>query len=98
MIENRSDNERDSSLLNSSLIVFVSVNFLEGQAAFRHTRLSINERVYYNGILSRGLRNSEIRFGIGISKTEPYRTELFLEFRKRRNSDFFGISAFALRN
>jgi len=37
----------------------------------------------------RGLRNSEIRFGIGISGTEPYRTELFLEFRKSRNSDFF---------
>jgi len=35
-----SDNERDSSLLNSSLIAFVSVNFLEGQVAFSHTRLS----------------------------------------------------------
>jgi len=37
--------------------------------------------------LTRGLRNSAIRFGIGISKTEPYRTELFIKFRKRRNSD-----------
>jgi len=46
----------------------------------------------------RGLRNSAIRFGIGISKTEPCRTELFIEFRKSRNSDVFGISAFALRN
>jgi len=44
---------------------------------------------------SRGQRNSAIRFGIGISKTEPYRTELFIEFRKSRNSDYFGI---ALRN
>jgi len=31
------DNERDSSLLNSSLIAFVGVNFLEGQVAFSHT-------------------------------------------------------------
>ncbi len=33
----------------------------------------------------RGLRNSEIRFEIGIKKTEPSRTELFMEFRKIRN-------------
>jgi len=33
----KSDNERDSSLLNSSLIAFVSVNLLEGQVAFSHT-------------------------------------------------------------
>jgi len=45
----------------------------------------------YAGMISspiRGLRNSAIRSGIGISKTEPYRTELFIEFRKSRN---FGI-------
>ena len=30
----------------------------------------------------RGLWNSEIRFGVEISETEPCRTELFLEFRK----------------
>jgi len=35
------DNERDSSLLNSSLIAFVSVNFSEGQMAFSHMRLSV---------------------------------------------------------
>jgi len=40
-----SDNERDSSLLNSSLIVFVSVIFLEGQVEFSHTRLS-NNNIY----------------------------------------------------
>ncbi len=38
-----SDNERDSSLLNSSPIDSVGVNFLEGQVAFSHTRLS-NDR------------------------------------------------------
>jgi hypothetical protein len=40
--------------------------------------------------LSLGLRNSEIRFGIGISEAEPqpYRTELFLEFRKVGISEF----------
>ncbi len=37
-----SDNERDSSLLNSSPIDSVGVNFLEGQVAFSHTRLSNN--------------------------------------------------------
>jgi len=57
---------------------------------------SIDNNEYTIGI--RSLRNSAIRFGIGISKTEPYRTELFIEFRKSSNSDFFGISAFALRN
>ena len=31
--------------------------------------------------LDRGLRNSEIWFGIEISETELRRTELFLEFR-----------------
>ena len=40
-----SDNERDSSLLNSSPIAFVGVNFLEGQVAFSHTRLSNNRSV-----------------------------------------------------
>ncbi len=40
-----SDNERDSSLLNSSPIDSVSVNFLEGQVAFSHTRLSNNRSV-----------------------------------------------------
>ena len=40
-----SDNERDSSLLNSSLIPFVGANFLEGQVAFSHTRLSNNRSV-----------------------------------------------------
>ena len=40
-----SDNERDSSLLNSSPISFVGVNFLEGQVAFSHTRLSNNRSV-----------------------------------------------------
>ena len=45
---------------------------------------------------ARGLRNSEIRFGIGISETEPYRTELFLEFRKIGIPEFrlFQISEF----
>ena len=52
----------------------------------------------------RGLRNSEIRFGIRISETEPGRTELFMEFRKSRNSGkfgiptFFGIATFVLNN
>ena len=40
-----SDNERDSSLLNSSPILFVGVNFLEGQVAFSHARLSNNRSV-----------------------------------------------------
>ena len=40
-----SDNERDSGLLNSLLIFVVSVNFLEGQVAFSHTRLSNNRSV-----------------------------------------------------
>ncbi len=40
-----SDNERDSSLLNSSPIDSVGVNFLEGQVAFGHTRLSNNRSV-----------------------------------------------------
>ena len=40
-----SDNERDSSLLNSSPIYSVGVNFLEGQVAFSHTRLSNNRSV-----------------------------------------------------
>ena len=40
-----SDNERDSSLLNSSPIRSVGDNFLEGQVAFSHTRLSNNRSV-----------------------------------------------------
>ncbi len=40
-----SDNERDSSLLNSSPIDSVGVNFLEGQVAFSHTRFSNNRSV-----------------------------------------------------
>ncbi len=40
-----SDDERDSSLLNSSPIDSVGVNFLEGQVAFSHTRLSNNRSV-----------------------------------------------------
>ncbi len=40
-----SDNGRDSSLLNSSPIDSVGVNFLEGQVAFSHTRLSNNRSV-----------------------------------------------------
>ena len=40
-----SDNERDSSLLNSSLIRSVDVNFLEGLVAFSHTRMSNNRSV-----------------------------------------------------
>ncbi len=40
-----SDNERDSSLLNSSPIDSVGVNFLEGQVACSHTRLSNNRSV-----------------------------------------------------
>ncbi len=40
-----SDNERDSSLLNSSPIDSVGVNLLEGQVAFSHTRLSNNRSV-----------------------------------------------------
>ncbi len=40
-----SDNERDSSLLNSSPIDSVGVNFLEGQVEFSHTRLSNNRSV-----------------------------------------------------
>ncbi len=40
-----SDNERDSSLLSSSPIDSVGVNFLEGQVAFSHTRLSNNRSV-----------------------------------------------------
>ncbi len=40
-----SDNERDSSLLNSSPIDSVGVNFLEGQVAFSHTGLSNNRSV-----------------------------------------------------
>ncbi len=40
-----SDNERDSSLLNSSPIDSVGVNFLAGQVAFSHTRLSNNRSV-----------------------------------------------------
>ncbi len=38
-------NERDSSLLNSSPIDSVGVNFLEGRVAFSHTRLSNNRSV-----------------------------------------------------
>ncbi len=40
-----SDNERDSSLLNSSAMGSVGDNFLEGQVAFSHTRLSNNRSV-----------------------------------------------------
>ena len=40
-----SDNERDSSLLNSSSTPLVGANFLEGQVAFSHTRLSNNRSV-----------------------------------------------------
>ena len=40
-----SDNERDSSLLNSSPILLCRCNFLEGQVAFSHTRLSNNRSV-----------------------------------------------------
>ena len=41
-----SDNERDSSLLNSSPILLrVGANFLEGQVAFSHARLSNNRSV-----------------------------------------------------
>ena len=40
-----SDNERDSSLLNSSPTPLVGANFLEGQVAFSHTRLSNNRSV-----------------------------------------------------
>ena len=40
-----SDNERDSSLLNSSQINSVCANFLEGQVAFSHARLSNNRSV-----------------------------------------------------
>ena len=40
-----SDNERDSSLLNSSTILYVGDNFLEGQVAFSHARLSNNRSV-----------------------------------------------------
>lgn len=40
-----SDNERDSSLLNSLPIATCRYNFLEGQVAFSHTRLSNNRSV-----------------------------------------------------
>lgn len=40
-----SDNERDSNLLNSSPIFCCRCNFLEGQVAFSHTRLSNNRSV-----------------------------------------------------
>ena len=40
-----------------------------------------------NGLPARDLQNSEIRFGIVISKTEPCSTEQFLEFWKSRNSE-----------
>jgi len=40
-------------------------------------------------MISRGLRISEKPFGIGISVTESCRIKLFLEFWKRRNSDFY---------
>ena len=48
-----SDNERDSSLLNSSPINIVGVNFLEGQVAFSHTRLSNNRSVMPLDVLGR---------------------------------------------
>ena len=41
-----SDNERDSSLLNSlPILLRVGSNFLEGQVAFSHARLSNNRSV-----------------------------------------------------
>ena len=43
-----SDNERDSSLLNSRQVLFSACSvgdFLEGQVAFSHTRLSNNRSV-----------------------------------------------------
>ena len=40
-----SDNERDSGLLNSSPMPFGRRNFLEGQVAFSHARLSNNRSV-----------------------------------------------------
>ena len=40
-----SDNERDSSLLNSSPLAAGGANFLEGQVAFSHARLSNNRSV-----------------------------------------------------
>ena len=48
-----SDNERDSSLLNSSFISVVNVNFLEGQVAFSHARLSNNRSVMPLDVLGR---------------------------------------------
>ncbi len=48
-----SDNERDSSLLNSSPVDSVGVNFLEGQVAFSHTRLSNNRSVMPLDVRSR---------------------------------------------
>ena len=40
-----SDNERDSSLLNSDRIIYVCSRFLEGQAVFSRTKLSNNRSV-----------------------------------------------------
>ena len=48
-----SDNERDSSLLNSSLILSVNVNFLEGLVTLSHTRLSNNRSVMPLDVLGR---------------------------------------------
>ncbi len=48
-----SDNERDSSLLNSSPIHAVGANFLEGLVAFSHTRMSNNRSVMPLDVLGR---------------------------------------------
>ena len=61
---------------------------------FRLSIIIVNDQEFTAPLYSRGLRNSEIRFGIGISETEPGRTEQFLEFRKSRNSKKFGIPTF----
>jgi hypothetical protein len=40
-----SDNERDSSLLNSTPVILAGAYFLEGQAALSRTKLSNNRSV-----------------------------------------------------
>jgi len=49
-------------------------------------------KVIFNLFSTRGLQNSKMRLVTRISETELYRTELFLEFEKSWNFDFFFAS------
>ena len=66
-----SDNERDSSLLNTFVDpLCVDVNFLEGQVAFSHTKLSNNRSVMPLDVRGRTRRYTE---GLSVCLSWPGR-------------------------